>query len=262
MEAFLQWLQKNAVNGLISLLIFIGGVGLGVLVFSLALRFLKNGKEKPRKILTANVEPFVDGVIDEFESEKVKVGKEKITQLLTVASKLFEEIPQNYQKSVKYYEILKAKDFDFLENDLRINLDFSLCEGVRFLRATVGALKDEIYLVLEDGVVKVAYGAGKIYNFFKKTADVTKKPEDLLISDGVEIVKQWFFHQKNPDKKKGIVGKVGGKILTEVGSAMTDKYLKDFIREFAQIINLLYSDGFKEEKQNDIAQSTSVKEIA
>ena len=200
MQVILDWLAKNAVNNLISLLFFVGGIVLGVFVVTIVLRFLKKVKVKTRKKTTVDIESFVDDVIDEYLFERVKIGEEKLTQLTTVACKLFEEIPKNYKKNVKYFEVLKAKDFDFLQKDLKVSLNFTVYEGLRFLRATVDALQEEIYLVLDNGVVKVAYGTGKIINFFKKTTNFPKRIDDFLISDVFEIIDNF----KKPNKKKRI----------------------------------------------------------
>ena len=260
MQEILNWFKNNAVNSLISLLIFICGVFVGVLILSFVLRFLKNGKVKTSKKSTVDIEGFVDEVVEDYLQQKVKLGEEKLSQLLSVATKLFEEIPKNYQKNVKYFEVVKAKNSKYLQSDLKISLDFTVYEGLRFLRATVNALQEEIYLVLDNGVVKVAYGVGKIVNFFKKTADVTKKPEDFLISDALTIFEDWFKPNKTHEKK-GFVKKLVGKVANEFGSSAVDGYLKDFIREIAQLINLLYSDGFKDEKEQNVPQSTSIKEV-
>ena len=272
MQKILDWLIKNAGNNLISLPIFVGGVILGVLVVSVILRFLKNGKVKTRKKDTVDIADFVDGVVDNYRLEKVKIGKEKLAQLVNIACKLFEEIPQNYQENVKYYKVLQAEDFSFLQEDVKVDLNFTVCEGLRFLRATVDALQEEIYLVLSNGVVKGFYGAGRIINFFTKTTNAPKRIDDFLISDVFEVIEQFSNGKKKKqteEKEKSLIQKglqkVGGKVVDVANSALSnavDNYVEDFIYKFAQILNLLYSDGFKDEDITYDMQSTSVKEIA
>ena len=274
MQKILDWLSKNAVNNLISLLFFVCGLILGVLVVGIVLRFLKNGKVKTRKKTTVSIESFVDGVAEDYLLESVKLGEEKLSQLLSVACKLFEEIPKYYNKNVKFFEVLKAKDFKFLQKDVKICFNFSVYEGLRFLRATIDALQEEIYLVLDHGVVKGIYGVGKIVNFFTKTIKAPKNIDDFLISDAFEIVDKFTNPNKKIEKeikgkeknliKKGLkkVGEKVGDVANSAFSKTLDNYVQDFIRKFAQILNLLYSDGFKEEKTTCDMQSTSKKEIA
>ena len=220
-----------------------------------------------------DIEGFVDEVVEDYLQQKVKLGEEKLSQLLSVATKLLEEIPKNYQKNVKYFEVVKAKNSKYLQSDLKISLDFTVYEGLRFLRATVNALQEEIYLVLDNGVVKVAYGTGKIINFFTKTTKAPKNIDDFLISDIFEIIEKF----KNPNKKtkkqivekeknliqKGLqkVGEKAADVANTAFSGTVDSYAVDFIREIAQLINLLYSDGFKDEKVQNVPQSTSIKEV-
>ncbi len=274
MQELLNWLGKNIVNGLISLLIFILCAVLGGVIAYITLLFLKSGKQKTRKKTTKSIESFVDKVVDDYYSQDVKLGKEKLTQLLSVASKLFEEIPKNYKSNVKYFEILKANDFDFLQKDVKISLEFATSESIRFLRATINALKEEVYLFLDNGVVKGLYGAGKVFNFFARFGDIPKNPEDLLVSEVLEIIEKisnpnkQVKKQLSEQKEKGLIKKgieiIGGK-AKDVGisfaTTAVDKYLEDFIREFAQIINLLYSDGFKDEKQEKVTQPNSKKGV-
>ena len=275
MQEIINWLIKNAGNGLISLLIFILCAVLGGVIAYITLLFLKNGKQKSRKKTTKSIECFVDGVVEDYYSQDVKLGKEKISQLLSVASNLLEEIPKNYKSKVKYFEILKAKDYDFLQKDVKVSLDFTASESVRFLRATINALREEVYLFLDSGVVKVLYGAGKVVNFFARFGEVPKKPEDLLVSEVFEIIEKFsnpnnqVKKQLNEQKDKGLIKKgleiIGGKakgVATSLATSAVDKYVEDFIREFAQIINLLYSDGFKDEAQEKVTQPNSKKGVA
>lgn len=271
MQVLLNWLQENFVNGLISVLIFVCCAILGVFVFLIVFRFLKLGKAKNRKRTTVDIESIVDAVEKDLTNDRVKIGAEKLTQLTTIASELFEKIPQEYQNGVKYYKILSANDFKFVKQDLKVSLDFTAYEGLRFLRATVSALQEEVYLILNNGVVKALYGFGKLINFFGKFTDAPKKPEDFLFSEVFEIIDKLSNSNKKVEKQikeknliqKGLE-KVGGKLLdgaNTVGSGILDDYLKDFVREFAGLINLLYSDGFKDEKTQKLNQTTSVKEV-
>ncbi|MBE5742778.1 MAG: hypothetical protein E7360_05660 [Clostridiales bacterium] len=248
MDKIIQFITEKAFNETIALLFFIGGVILGgIAVYVIYRLFALKKREKKSANGVKDVTPIKNEAISYFTACDEGFNEKKLTSLLTASSIILSEIPKEYNKNTKLRRILNAEDVKFLEEDLKISLDFTVYEAIYFLREFLEELQAEILKFLNAKPVKLVYGVGKIVNAFTVKQEITKNAEDLKLSQVIEIIKRL---KPDPQKKKGVIGSLVGKALNKIKPIALDKtvdvlepYCVEILEILADKINLLYSGG-------------------
>ena len=199
-----------------------------------------------------------------------------------------EKVPEKYANT-KLYEVLskessKCGDKFLLREDVKLHLDFTVYELVYFLRSFAHGLNEEILTFLNSFGIKTTYFLAK--NLGKKVfGEMPKNAEDVTIAQLFNII-SLFFKQKEEikieeteedlEKKNkiksffgGLVEKVKGVVggaLKNAGVKLTNSVVDDLalqtIELFAEEINKLYSEQFKEQIPAPEQGETLAKESA
>lgn len=268
MDKIIQFITEKAFNETIALLFFIGGVILGgIAVYFVYRLFALKKREKKSANGVKDVTPIKNEAISYFTACDEGFNEKKLTALLTASSIILSEIPKEYNKNTKLRRILNAEDVKFLEEDLKISLDFTVYEAIYFLREFFEELQAEILKFLNAKPVKLVYGVGKVVNAFTVKQEITKNAEDLKLSQVIDIVKTVKSSKKNQDgetvKEKGIVGKLFDKVKDKVKSKVLpialdktvdvlEPYCVEILEILADKINLLYSGGLPSNCENTL----------
>jgi hypothetical protein len=253
MENLIQWITENAFNETIALLFFFGGVVLGgILTYVIYTIFSKSkAKVKPASY-KKDVTEIKNQAVSEILNSEGGFDKQKLNALLQAINVILTEIPKEYDKKVNFVEILNASDVDFLENSVNVSLDFTAYEMIYFVRFFFEELRREVLKFLNCGHVKFVYGVGKVANAVFIKEEMAKNVEDLKVSQVIEIIRKV---KPNPEKEKGVIGKLVGKVFGKVvkkvapialnkSADIIEPYLIEVIEIFAEHVNLLYSGNY------------------
>ena len=272
MEKFIEFILEKAYNETIALLFLVGGMVLGgVLAFFIYKIFAIKSKQSKKAETLSDITLIKREAVDIFENNDDDLNISQLTAISQAISVLLNEIPLTYNKKTKFRTVLSAEEISFLEQDLKISLDFTVYQAIYFLRAFFKELKVEILKILNSKEVKLVYGVGKIANKLTlKQDNVTKRVEDLKLSTVIEIIKsiREKTQKKEANEQKGflkkIFDKVKGKGVTIAKEKTLDflePYVIEIIEIFAEKINLLYSGQIAREETffslNDLSEKES-----
>ena len=255
MIKMLEFLSKKAFNEVIAFLFLIIGVTLGLILAWVILKVFsdKNIKQKPCKQVVC-VDEIKEKAIDIFLSKLTKFENEKITLFSGATTYLLEEIPKIYNNKTKFYTVIKNNDFSFIKQDVKICLDFTVYEGVYFIRSLICSLEKCANDILETGMVKVAYGVSRSTVNTLSGKNFPPKVGDCNIKDILTVLKfKGKIRVKTQSKcKKGFFKSVIEKVLKRATDTVVDRancavdehiaWLLDIV---AEELNLLYSDSFR-----------------
>lgn len=280
------YFAESAVNWLICGLLLIIGTILGVVTAHLVWKNLTFKKKDERTTEIKSVDKEIESARAYYKDAKTQLDLEKLGFFVGALTALLEKIPEKYGDG-KFYEVLNKDTFKFkgepiLNESVKVNFDFTVYELVYFLRSFVNGLNEEVLNFLDSFVGKSAYFIGKGYakNFI---GNLPKNAKDVTIAQLIELIsnliKQKDGGNNELDAEKpqskiqaffgGIFDKVKGAINNalvgagkSIGNVIVDNLAEKVIALFAEEINKLYSEQFKEQISQKSQNKNAVKESA
>ena len=254
MQEFIAFITEKAQNEGIALLFFIGGVIIGVISVLVILRVFSlkdDGGDGLAEIKRTDGQKA--RAVEIFKSESSGLEVKKATQLTEAISYLLVQIPAIYFEDVKYHTVAKANEIQGLKSDINACLDFTVYEGVYFLRSLVFAMSEEVERILNKKSVRIAYGIGRGAVMTFKGKRLSKLPEDCNLLDLLEVLGFNGTTDKkasNGQTRRGFgslinkaVGKVKG-VAVQTANNAVDRSIEGLLCVFADELNLLYSHSY------------------
>ena len=255
MTAIIDFITKKAFNETIAFLFLILGLIIGLFLTWIILKAFSIKQQRPTSFKPIeDIGQIEKNAVEIFNGELTKFESKKLTLLSSSICLLLESIPSLYQSDVSYYTVVKKEDFDLVEKDVKVCLDFTVYEAVYFMRSLVCSIDGWENGILEKGIVKFAYGVGRnaISPFGEKrlsknAGDCNLK--DLIFILNAKIKKTEKENVKKPDSiVKKFVNKVKNKaknIVVDKANSVVDEHIAQLLGIIATELNLLYSDSFK-----------------
>ncbi|MBQ8726411.1 MAG: hypothetical protein IJY84_04885 [Clostridia bacterium] len=276
------YFAENAVNWLIGGLILVISVGLGVLIALITWKNLAFKNKVTNSATVQDISHEKEVAKAYFKTGHTTIELEKIGFFVGALTTLAQKIPEKYANT-KLYEIyskenLKYNDKFILRESVKLHLDFTVYELVYFLRSFANGLNEEILKFLNTIGLKTAYFLA--HNFGKKAfGETPKNAEDLTIAQLIDIItkltkkkteeelpkdenKIKAFFGGFVDKVKGVLGGAIKNVGLKIGNSVIDDLALQTIELFAEEINKLYSEQFKEQIANSSSADDSAKESA